>query len=84
MKTVFLLMAEYDSPTIPLEDIREKYFKLSKEQAERKAKRHELPVPAFRTGGQRSPWFVHVEELAKFIDDLNAKQREAWKKINAA
>lgn len=84
MKTVFLLMAEFNSPTIPLEQIREKYFNLSKAEAERKAKRHDLPVPAFRTGGQRSPWFVHVEDLANWIDELQAKQRENWRKINAA
>lgn len=84
MKTVFLLMAEFESPTIPLEKIREKYFNLSKAEAERKAKKHDLPVPAFRMGGQRSPWLVHVEDLAKFIDDLQAKQRKTWEKINAA
>ena len=84
MKTVFLLMAEFETPNIPLEDIRERYFGLSKAEASKKAKQHELPVPAFRMGGQRSPWFVHVEELAKYIDELNAKQREIWKKMNAA
>lgn len=84
MKTIFLLMAEFDSPVIPLEDIRERYFKLSKQEADKKAKRHELPVPAFRMGGQRSPWFVHVEDLAAYIDKLNQQQRTAWKKIYAA
>lgn len=84
MKTVFLLMAEFETPNIPLEDIRERYFGLSKEEASKKAKQHSLPVPAFRMGGQRSPWFVHVEELAKYIDELNAKQREIWKKMNVA
>lgn len=84
MRTIFLLMAEFNSPTIPLEQIREKYFNLSKAEAERKAKRHDLPVPVFRTGGQRSPWFVHVEDLANWIDELQAKQRENWRKINAA
>lgn len=84
MKTIFLLMAEFDTPTIPLEDIREKYFGLSKDEASKKAKQHALPVPAFRMGGQRSPWFVHVEDLAKYIDELNSKQREVWKKMYAA
>lgn len=84
MKTILLLMAEFESPIIPLEDIREKYLGLGKAEAEKKAKRHELPFPAFRMSGQRSPWLVKVEELANYIDETNKKQRETWKKVYAA
>lgn len=85
MKTIFLLMAEFDSPIIPLEAIRERYFNLStKEEADRRARNHKLPVSAFRMGGQRSQWFVHVEELAGYIDKLASEQKKDWSRINCA
>lgn len=85
MKTIFLLMAEFDSPTIPLEKVAQKYFNISsKAEYDRKAKNHTLPVPAFRMGGQRSQWFIHVEALAEYIDKLAAEQKTVWQKMNAA
>ena len=85
MKTVFLLMAEFETPTIPLELVREKYFGLkSKAEADRKASSHKLPIAAFKAGGQRSPYLIHVQDLAEFIDKMAADARSARSRINAA
>lgn len=51
MKTVFLLMAEFNSPTIPLDSIRERYFNVTtKAEADRKAK------PVEQMGGTVASW----------------------------
>lgn len=85
MKTIFLLMAEFDSSMIPLSKIKDRFFGIEKDaEANRRARDHKLPVPAFRMGGQRSPYFVKVDDLAKYIDDTAAEQRRTWAKINAA
>ncbi|MBL4898696.1 MAG: pyocin activator PrtN family protein [Colwellia sp.] len=85
MNTLFLLMSQYDNPLIPLDDVADEYFAIkTKSEADRQAKDHKLPVPAFRLGKQRSQWFIHVEELAKFIDETRLKQKEIWNKMNAA
>ena len=78
-------MAQHETATIPLENIREEYFGIStKAEADRRAKRHELPVPAFKLGKQRSTWLIHVEELASFIDKTALEQKETWKRMNTA
>ncbi|WP_421667259.1 pyocin activator PrtN family protein [Pectobacterium polaris] len=48
MNTMFLLMAEFNSATVPLADISEKYFGLKPATAEKKALIGELPIPTFR------------------------------------
>lgn len=85
MNTVFLLMAEFETPTIPLESIRQRYFNInSKREADKQARNHTLPIHAFRLGGQRSDWYVHIEDLARHIDTKSMQQKEAWEKINSA
>lgn len=85
MKTLYLLMAEFDSPMIPLSAIKKRFFGIETDaEANRRARDHKLPVPAVRLGNQRSDYFVHVEELAAYIDKITAEQRKTWAKINAA
>lgn len=85
MNTMFLLMAEYETATIPLELVSEKYFGIkSKAEADRKAGSHKLPISAFKTGGQRSPYLVHIQDLADYIDKMAADARSARSRINAA
>ena len=85
MKTTFLLMAEFGSPTVPLDKVAEKYFSIAtKAEATRRAQAHSLPIPAFRMGGQRSQWFVHIDALAKYIDDCNEEAQKAWRAMNDA
>ena len=85
MNTTFLLMAEFDSSMIPLSKIKDRFFGIEKDaEANRRARDHKLPVPAFRMGSQRSGYFVRAEDLAEYIDKIATEQRETWKKINAA
>ena len=50
-------------------------FGLSFEEARRRAPSKMLPCPAFRLGGQKSPWLVSVADLAELIDQRREKAR---------
>jgi len=77
MNTIFLLMAEYETPTVPLAEICEKYLGLKPRTAEDKAALGQLPLPTFRLGtSQKSPRLVHLQDLAELIDQ---KRKEAKK-----
>ncbi len=82
MNTAFLLMAQYEKTVIPLKEICEEYFACRFHTAKEKAKASTLPVAAFQMGkGQKAQWFVHVEDLAKLIDDRRAEAREEMEKV---
>ncbi|MGE0972364.1 pyocin activator PrtN family protein [Klebsiella sp. WOUb02] len=69
MNTMFLLMAEFETSTIPLSVIAERYLGMRPATADKKAGCGELPIPTFRVGdSQKSPRMVHVADLAEFID----------------
>ena len=80
----FGLMAEFGSGHVPLVDIAESYFGMSAREARVRAARNELPVPVYRVGSRKSPWFVSVEDLAAHIEDCLADGRERWKANNKA
>ena len=81
MNTALLLMAQYEKATIPLEDICKDYFGCSRHTAIEKAKASTLPIPAFRIGKtQKAPWFVHVTDLAEWIDKQREEAKEEWNK----
>lgn len=75
--TYFGLLAEFGAAEIRLEDCCDKYFGLSKQEANRAAAHRKLPVPAFKGGSRKSPWLVDASDLAKHIDSRRAEaQRE--------
>ncbi|MBT0725110.1 pyocin activator protein PrtN [Rosenbergiella sp. S61] len=75
MNTMFLLMAEFETTTILLSDVSEKYLGMRPSTADKKAILGELPFPTFRVGvGQKSPRVIHVNDLAEYID---LKRKEA-------
>lgn len=77
MNTTFFLMAEFETSTIPLSVIAERYLGMRPATADKKAGCGELPIPTFRIGNsQKSPRLVHVSDLAEFIDS----QREIAKR----
>jgi hypothetical protein len=47
------------------------------ETAKKAAERGALPVKAFRLAGQKSPWLIAAEDLAKLIDKQKAAQVSA-------
>ena len=71
--TYFGLLAEFGEANIPLERVAPKYFGLCSEEARRRAPAKMLPCPAFRLGGQKSPWLVSAADLAELIDSRREK-----------
>lgn len=80
MKTFFALMAEYSTANIPLERVCH-LFGLGADEAAKRANRHQLPVPAYRAGTQKSPWIVDAHELASYLDGLKSKAADDWKRV---
>ncbi|WP_407321799.1 pyocin activator PrtN family protein [Dickeya ananatis] len=80
MNTMFLLMAEFNTSTIPLADIAEKYFGMKPSTADKKAGAGDLPIPTFRLGDtQKSPRMVHVKDLADFIDGRRIQAQKEFR-----
>lgn len=80
--TYFGLLAEFTVTEIPLELVCEKYFGLSVPKAKRRACLHQLPIPAYRTGSQKSPWLISAADLAQHIDKQRALAAEQWAEVN--
>lgn len=76
MNTMFLLMAEYGSATVPLGQVCEKYFGMKAATAEKHAALGRLPIPTFRASeSQKSPRMIHIQDLANHIDAQLKKGR---------
>lgn len=84
MNTTFLLMAEFSTGDIPLNNIASKYLNLSEKEAGERAKKQTLPFPVFRAGSQKAQWLVHVTDLAAWIDAERSKATQDWRSIQMA
>ncbi len=76
MNTQFLLMAQYDGLVIiPLTRVCEDYFcHLTQQQLLRKVVAGEIDLPITRIEkSQKSAKGVHIQDMAKYIDDQRAK-----------
>ena len=82
MNTLFLLMAEFGRPAVPLEDICKRYFNLDREKAYQKAAQEQLPVPTYRAGTQKSPRLVNLVDLAAHLDSKHQEATEEWMRRN--
>ncbi len=83
MNTMLLLMAEYETPTVPLAEICEKYLGMKPSTAESKAALGQLPLPTFRLGdSQKSPRLVHLQDLAELIERKRKEAKELLEYIN--
>ena len=83
MKTIMLLMAQYEKPMIPLKEICGEYFGMAPVTAAQRAIAGTLPVPALRLGkSQKCPWFIHINDLAQFIDDQRDQAVDEWRQVN--
>lgn len=81
MKTIFLLMAQYDArPVIPLEWVQRDFFKhLDVKKLAAKCTTGEIRLPLVRTdpSSQKSPKGVGIQDLAQYLDDRqHAARRE--------
>lgn len=72
MQTVFMLLAQYEKPIVPLKEICGDYFGLSYQTARQRANAGILPIPVFRTS-QKSDYLVHLTDLANYIDQQREK-----------
>lgn len=81
MNTTLLLLAQFEKAVIPLEDICEQFFSLSPGKARRMASMNQLPIPTFRlNSSQKAPLCIHVDDLARHIDEERSKAQEVWRK----
>lgn len=79
MKTVFLLMAAYETSEIPLEEVCEDIFGLSPEVAKRRAAVQGLPVPVYKGNkSQKGKWLISADDLGKYLDEQKAEARQMF------
>ena len=82
MKTIFLLMAQYDArPVIPLEWVQRDFFShLDVKNLTAKCTTGEIRLPLVRTdpSSQKSPKGVGLQDLAEYLD---ARQQAARKEL---
>lgn len=83
MRTVLLLVAEYGTAQIPLEQCA-RLFGLTAGEAAKRAARAALPVPAFRLASQKSPWLVDAGSLASYLDEQKAAAETEWHRVRGA
>lgn len=84
--TINVLTARYGmNPLVELDKIAEEFLKMSIATARRKANNYDLPFPVIRLGNsQKSPYVVHITELAKYIDNLTEQATARWEKFQMA
>ncbi|EPJ5578021.1 pyocin activator PrtN family protein [Citrobacter farmeri] len=82
MNTLFLLMAEFNTPNIELSVVCQKYFGMSPSTAEAKANACQLPIPTYRVGtSQKAKRCINIQDLAAYIDQRREEGREEWERV---
>lgn len=70
-------MAEFNTATIPLNLIAERYLGMKPATASRKADAGDLSIPSFRMNdSNKAPRVVHVRDLADYIDKEREKAKD--------
>ncbi len=83
MNTVFMLLAQFEEAIIPLGKVCDDYFGCSLRTAMNKAKAEDLPIPTFKIGSSaKAPYYIHLNDLAEYIDAQRAKAKEEWFRVN--
>lgn len=87
MKTIFLLMAQYDArPVIPLEWVQRDFFShLDVKKLAAKCTTGEIRLPLVRTdpSSQKSPKGVGIQDLAQYLDDRQQAARKELQQLQA-
>ena len=83
-KTLFMLMAEFDGRTaVPLSEVLHYTNFSTISEANKAANAGSLAIPAFRmANSQKSPYIVHLEDLAASIDQARQRAIEHVQKIS--
>lgn len=82
MNTKLALMSIYEACDIPLDKVAQEYFGMAPKRANTLARAQKLPVPVYRTGGQKSPWLVSVDDLANHIEKSRTQAQEHWSRMH--
>lgn len=79
-KTEQQLLEIHKAPFVRLADICALYLNCNYAWARQKAALHTLPFPAFQMSddSQKSPWVVHITDLAAYLDERTRLGRAAW------
>lgn len=85
IKTVYLLQGQFGGRVlIPLSEVCQEFFGLSENTARKRAAKDSLPIPCAKTSpSQKSPYMVHIHDLATYIDSTWLNVRKEWKKAQA-
>lgn len=85
MKTIFLLMAQYDArPVIPLEWVQRDFFShLEVKKLAAKCTTGEIKLPLVRTdpSSQKSPKGVSLQDLAQYLDERQHAARKELEQL---
>lgn len=88
VKTIFILMAQYDgTAVVPVKDVCRDYFPhLTVDSFLRKALAGEINLPIVRIEGstQKSAKGVHINDLARYVDDRHAAARKELEQLQRA
>lgn len=83
MNTLFALLVKFGDVNIPLEKISKDFFGMEPKKANERACLQDLPIPAYKLGGQRSPWLVDAHKLAEYIDQKKQEASNDWERMRA-
>lgn len=76
MKTIELLRDEYHAAIIPAETFAEKYLGIANKNAVNdRINSANFPIPAFKIGKGKSPFFVHLNDMADYIDKIHKQAK---------
>ncbi|MBJ4525257.1 pyocin activator PrtN family protein [Salmonella enterica subsp. enterica serovar Typhimurium] len=82
MNTLFLLMAEFNTPNIELSAVCQKYFGMSPNTAEANANASQLPIPTYCVGtSQKAKRCINIQDLAEYIDKRREEGRIEWERV---
>lgn len=75
-----MLFLRYKNPVVSLETILADYLPhLNKVTAAKKARKCQLPFPAFQTGG--GGWFVNLTDFAPYLEKQRMEAKKNWENM---
>ena len=79
----FMLLMKYRKPVISLSELLPDYLPhLTLEQANKRANKCTLPFPAFKSDGRNSPFYVHLSDVAFWLNSIQKESRKDWQAMN--
>lgn len=80
----FMLLMRYKTPVVLLDTIVQDYLPhLTQSSANRRAAKQDLPFPVFKLDGGKSSYYVNIDDVAEWLDDLHQTSRQDWQNMQA-